>query len=256
VNRRITVAGVLALGFTAVLTAPAQAADSEETIYVPDDFVASLSDTRAGGDYAVEGTALHIWTAGTKDITGDGKDDDKVAEYLRTETPLSDVADDEPALEYQGTADYKGNPTITPPGFQLVVDLNDDGKKDGILVGETAYNGDWWLASATPSGDLDLTATAPGAGHGYAHAGTLEEWSDAYDDAVVTAFGFSLGSGVVADGRLEAINFAGTRYTFAEHTVLEGKGDCKSGGWATSTKPAFRNQGQCVSHFAAQGRTK
>ena len=76
--------------------------------------------------------------------------------------------------------------------------------------------------------------------------GALEEWSDAYDDAVISAFGFSLGSGVTADGLLEAINFAGTRYTFAEHTVLEGKADCKSGGWAKSTKPEFRNQGQCV----------
>lgn len=33
--------------------------------------------------------------------------------------------------------------------------------------------------------------------------------------------------------------------------ALSGKDDCKNGGWATSTKPHFKNQGDCVSHFAS-----
>jgi hypothetical protein len=33
--------------------------------------------------------------------------------------------------------------------------------------------------------------------------------------------------------------------------MLAGKDDCKNGGWASSTAPAFKNQGDCVSHFAS-----
>ena len=51
----------------------------------------------------------------------------------------------------------------------------------------------------------------------------------------------------------DAIDFAGTRYTFAKPVVLTSKEQCKNGGWATSTKPVFANQGACVSSFA---RTK
>jgi len=65
-----------------------------------------------------------------------------------------------------------------------------------------------------------------------------------------TAFGFSLGSGVKGDGVLNAINFAGTSYTFAMQTGLDGREACKKGGWETSSAPVFRNQGDCVSFFA------
>jgi hypothetical protein len=59
------------------------------------------------------------------------------------------------------------------------------------------------------------------------------------------------GSGVKGDGVLNAIDFAGTEYTFAESVKLTGKDQCKRGGWATSTSPEFRNQGECVSSFAS-----
>ena len=87
-------------------------------------------------------------------------------------------------------------------------------------------------------------------GSGSANHGTLDEWRTAFPDAEVVAFGFSLGSGVKGDGVLNAITFAGDRYTFAEHVVLESKDQCKKGGWERSTKPVFRNQGDCVSSFA------
>jgi hypothetical protein len=43
------------------------------------------------------------------------------------------------------------------------------------------------------------------------------------------------------------------RVDFDFHVVLPSKGACKDGGWATSTLPVFRNQGECVSHFEAGG---
>ena len=134
-----------------------------------------------------------------------------------------------------------------------MVDFNDDGTRDGILIGEPGvYGTDWWLNNAAAA---FVKAGAPvnggGSGSGSAWHGTLAQWRTAFPAAEVDAFGFSLGSGVKGDGVLNAITFAGTRYTFAEHTVLTGKDECKGGGWATSTKPAFRNQGECVSSFVS-----
>ena len=102
------------------------------------------------------------------------------------------------------------------PGFQLVVDFNGDGTNDGILVG------------------------------------TLDAWRTSFPNAVVSAFGFSLGSGVYADGVLNALQFNGDRYTFAKSVVLTSKSECTKDGWVTSTAPVFRNQGDCTRFFASR----
>ena len=236
-NRRLGLVGAAALGLALTLAAPVSAgAAGAGVLYVPDDFVPALSDTRATGHHDVVATGLRIWTEGTTRS-------DKVAEYVATDTALAGIG--EPSLEYRPTSG------TTSPGFQLVVDLDDDGDVDGILVGETVYGNDWWLANG--ANDVPL-AGAPShtGGSGSVNHGTLDQWRLAFPGAVVTAFGFSLGSGVLGDGVLEAITFDGTRYTFGEHVVLSGAGACKDGGWATSTKPEFRNQGQCVSSFVSQ----
>jgi hypothetical protein len=205
------------------------------TISVPNDFVHRLSDTRATGHYEVVGTGLHIWTEGSTST-------DKVAEYVATSTPLSDATDT--ALNYTA---YSGN---TPPGAQLVVDFGRDGTADGILVGEPIYGGDWWLSNGSEQFVKDGAPSHEG-GSGSVNHGTLQQWVAAFPDATVKAFGFSLGSGVLGDGVLNSITFAGDTYTFAESAGRTSKDHCKDGGWATSTNPVFKNQGDCVSHFAA-----
>ena len=113
--------------------APASAADAG-TISVPDGFVTALSDTRATGHYEVVGTGLHLWTDGS---TGT----DKVAEYVATSTPLADAG--EPSLDYTSASGGV-------PGAQLVVDFDNDGAADGILVGEPAsYGNDWWASNGS-----------------------------------------------------------------------------------------------------------
>jgi hypothetical protein len=87
-------------------------------------------------------------------------------------------------------------------------------------------------------------------GSGSANHGTLAQWRVAFPNAIVTAYGFSLGSGVKGDGVIDAVEFAGTRHTFARHVVLTGSSACKNDGWRTSTRPVFENQGDCVSYFA------
>jgi len=222
--------------FSVAAATPAVSAGAG-TIQVPSDFDRAYSDTRATGHYEVVGTGLHVWTEGATST-------DKVAEYVDTATPLA--ATGEPALEYTPTSG------TVPPGFQLVVDFDNNGTPDGILVGEPTYYGnDWWASNGSAQFVKDGAPSHTG-GSGSANHGTLDQWRAAFPDAVVKAFGFSLGSGVKGDGVINAIDFAGTRYTFAADVVLTGKDDCKNGGWATSTMPAFKNQGDCVSHFATQ----
>jgi hypothetical protein len=243
--------GAVALGLSVFLAVPAAHAAGpttapaapSTTIYVPSGFDQQLQDTRAHGHYEVVDAGLHIWTDGNADVGADGKNSDKVAEYVDTNTPLSAVK--KPSLDFT-QPDGSTAPGI--PGYQLVVDLDGNGTPDGILVGEPgAYGDDWWLTK--PWTDVDLT-NAPGAAFGYDHAGSLGTWSGDFTSANVLAFGFSLGSGVLGDGTLNAINFAGARYTFANDVVVTTKDGCKNGGWATSTAPVYKNQGECVSHFA------
>jgi hypothetical protein len=236
VKRTIGLGGALALGITTVLLATPALAAGTGVIHVPSDFDRALSDTRATGHYEVQSTGgLHVWTTGSTST-------DKVAEYVDTLVPLADVG--EPALDYTATSG------TTPPGFQLVIDFDDDGSTDGILVGEpTFYGANWWLNNAA---DADVKANAPhsGGGAGSGFYGTLAEWRTNFSDAQVKAFGFSLGSGVYGDGVINAINFNNTRYTFAADVVLTSKDQCKDGGWATSYPTTYKNQGECVSSFA------
>jgi hypothetical protein len=221
----------------AALLATAQFAGAAgtATILVPNDFVPGLSDTRDTGHYEVVGTGLRVWTEGSTST-------DKVAEYVATSTPLANSG--EPSLEY--TPAVLGS---TPPGFQLVVDFDNDGVADGILVGEHVYGNDWWASNGSAP-FVKVGAPLHTGGFGSLNHGTLADWRSAFPNANVQAFGFSLGSGVKGDYLINAINFAGTRYTFAKPVVLTSKEQCKGGGWATSTSPVFKNQGDCVSSFA------
>jgi hypothetical protein len=240
---KLHLAGIAALTMVAggFFGTPASAAGN--VIYVPDDFNPALSDTRATGHVEVVGSALHAYTTPNTALPGDPSTN-KVAEYVDTMEPLAGVG--EPSLEQT----YNSGSTIAP-GFQLVVDFNGDGTDDGILVGEPTapgYGNNWWLNnSAQPF----VKAGAPhtGGGFGSPNYGTLDEWRASFPNANVVAFGFALGSGVTGDWTINAITFAGNRYTFATHTVLTSKDQCKNGGWATSTKPVFKNQGECVSSF-------
>ena len=230
--------GIAAAGLAAsvmTLSGPAFSAGAG-TIHVPSDFVKALSDTRATGHYEVVGTGLRVWTEGSTST-------DKVAEYVATSTPLA--ATGEPALEYTPTTG-----TI-PPGFQQVVDFDgngtgrrDPGRRDALrqrLVGQQR------LRTVRQGRRLPPTSPAPAA------PTTAPSTSGAQRSRTPTsmAFGFSLGSGVYGDGVINALDFAGTRYTFVKDVKLTSKDQCKNGGWATSTQPVFKNQGDCVSSFAS-----
>ena len=76
---------------------------------------------------------------------------------MDTSTPLAGVG--EPSLDYTPTTG-----TI-PPGYQLIVDFDDDGTIDGILVGEpTVYGNDWWLNNGAEQFVKDGRPHTPAAG--------------------------------------------------------------------------------------------
>jgi hypothetical protein len=247
--KKSLLAGATAAALSVLFAVPAQAAEAAGTIFVPDAFDSSLSDTRANGSYEVDGSSLHLRT--NTGLAGASTSLNKVAEYVPTDTLLSGIG--EPTLDYTTGSGLA-------VGYQLVVDLDGDGDNDGILVGETLYQDPatgatiWWLgghATFPVNVPTGTTASAHPAGTGSAHDGTLEQWRAVYPDAVVTAFGFSLGSGRASEGTLHSITFNGTEYTFTAPVVLKSKDECKDGGWATSTAPVFKNQGECVSSFAS-----
>ncbi len=187
-------------GLAAALAAAPALAAGPSTITVRDDFVEALSGTRATGHYEVVGTGLRLWTEGSTST-------DEVTEHVARSTALA--ATGEPSLDFTDTT---GGGV---PAAQLVVDFDADGEADGTLVGEEVRGDVWWLDDGAEPFVKD-GAPVTGGGSGSAWHGTLEQWRDAFPIANLTAFGFSLRPGGQVDGVLHAIDFAGTRYTFAE----------------------------------------
>src|SRR5690606_14934730 len=121
----------------------------------------------------------------------------KAAGYLPVDLPLADVG--EPEIDWLGGG--------AVPGIQLTVDLDDDGVAEGNLVIEEAEAPYWWTRAPSWSGldyDTSQGLTKPVPNRWY---GTPDQWLTTYPDARVIRIGYSLGSGVLADGVLASITF-------------------------------------------------
>ena len=79
-------------------------------------------------------------------------------------------------------------------------------------------------------------------------------------NAVVVQYGVNVGSnnpGYVVN--TDAFNFNGTVYNFELFNTPQDKDQCKGGGWMNLTDnngSSFKNQGDCVSYVATQGKNK
>ncbi len=95
------------------------------------------------------------------------------------------------------------------PGYNLLVDLDGNAATPGYvtLVKENGlYGGEWWNNSAAVKG------VEPGLG--YAHLGTIQEYSDANPDAQILGFGYSLGRGPSGDAVIRSITFGCNIFEF------------------------------------------
>ena len=100
------------------------------------------------------------------------------------------------------------------PSVQLVTDFDNDGTADGILVGETVYGHDWWVPDSAAAFVKDRRPAARRRLRLHNH-GTLPEWRAAFPNAKILLAGWSLGSGAVGDGVINAITVGLTKYTFS-----------------------------------------
>lgn len=161
-----------------------------------------LDDTRSAGHNAITGDGIHVYT-------DDATSNAKATGYLPVNYPLSGNGSQTIAQSMEWTQ----NSGTVAPGLQLVVDFNNDGVYDGILVGESVYGNNWWLTNGSQSFVKDA-APHTGGGNGSNWFGTINDWLTAFPAAQVKYVGYSLGSGVHADGLIKSMTFGCTQYRF------------------------------------------
>jgi hypothetical protein len=150
----------------------------------------SLSETRSGGHNDLVENGLHVWTDSNTSL-------DKAAGYYPTNFSLQQAG--VPSIEFEAF-------TGTRPGLQLVVDKDNNGSIDGILVYEPwAYTEGYYWSNA----NFGINS-----GAGYTSYGTLNEYLTANPNAKVLAIGYSLGSGVKGDAVITKITAGCVVYTF------------------------------------------
>lgn len=191
-----TWSGDLGKYFACLSVEPCEAISGPELVNSDTQF-ADYQDTRASGHYEFTPTGLHIWTT-------DATSQAKVAWYHSVDYPLSQVG--APSMDYTSTNGID-------PGLQLAVDFDNNGTVDGILVGESVYGNNWWLSNSAQA-FVKTGAPHNGGGYGSQWYGTLDEWLTYFPSAHVKAVGFSLGSGVLADGTLHSLTFGCHKWVF------------------------------------------
>ena len=195
------------------------------------------------------------------------EDDNQARAELGTEVevPLAEVGE----LDYW-TYQPDGNPGIAGVAYKMLVTFDDgwtflvfepywqnDTGDPAPVEGqewqhwENIENGNWW--SSRTSGGLD-------AGFGGPPFYTLDDVLEEQPDATVEFIQLGIGShnpdwNVLTDG----MTFNGITYDFEPAPVEEAdKAACKDGGWTDEDlhEREFRNQGDCVSFYASDGRTR
>lgn len=195
-RRATAVAGTLvaALAATTFSALPAQAAAADAGSVVSDSLASwYLGETRTAGHNTLVANGLHVWT----EESANGNQQSKAAAYRGISVPLDSLG--EPSIEF---ASYTG----VRPSIQLGVDKDGNGTWDGYVVGEPWAYGDgaWWSSK-----DFGISS-----GMGYTSFGTLADFRAANPHAVVTSFGYSLGSGVIGDAVISKLSVANVDYTF------------------------------------------
>ena len=96
-------------------------------------------------------------------------------------------------------------------------------------------------------------ALVPGAGGPPLY--TLQQVQATCPEAGVLGIGVNVGSNNPSyDIGVDGVQFNDTTYNFEIGTAPTSKDDCKDGGWQSFNDPAFKNQGDCVSYFATDGK--
>jgi hypothetical protein len=160
------------------------------------------SDTRAKGHNEITASGIRVYTEDASSLS-------KATGYRVVNYPLS--ANGSQAIAQ--SIDWTQQTGTQAPGLQLVVDFDNDGSTDGILVGEVAYGNSWWLTNGSKQFVKD-NAPRTGGGNGSNWFGSVNEWLTSFPAAQVKEVGYSLGSGVYAGGVLGSMTFGCNTYQF------------------------------------------
>ena len=224
-------------------TAPVGAGSFEFNI--PENGKVTLSTNTVAGQLlsAVDAVSYSTYRAGTSTMPG------FVVPALNMEICVGGVVNGvcagyatlvwEPVYAYGTTAN--GNNPIVNDTWQTWNAL------DHTSVG---YTGGWWS-----------TRLIPGVTSAFSSFVSLAEIQAANPNAVILSLGVNVGHGPggTFNGNADALTLglgtSTTVYNFEHAITLVGKDECKDGGWMTSTSTTFKNQGDCVSFFASDGKT-
>ncbi len=270
--------GAMAAGL--LVAAPAMAATTNVAVYPGNtDGWTFANDQVPGGPATgtfVNGPETPPMGTGSAQLTTAGPTDGQILykEMLKG-TKLTDLTE----LKYSTYQSDPNSSNATAIALQLVIDkdvTDTDNAFQGRLVYEP-YNNN---GGSVPAGEwtewnalggvfwLSRSATNFGGFCPQADPCTLAELTEEYSNIGIhpTLGGlvFKAGSGWTNpfSGNVDALKIgtAGntTVYNFEAvepPVVLTSKDACKNGGWKTSTDPVFKNQGDCVSHFASKKNT-
>ena len=175
-----------------------------------------LSESRSQGSSTLTPSGLALKTVNNP--AGNGSPDQrKAAGYYATDFALANAGT-------ESIADRMTYTTVSgiAPGLQMKADFDNDGTIDAILVGEAVYGNDWWVSDSAKQFVKDNAPSHAG-GSGSTNHGTLNAWLAAFPNARVKAIGYSLGSGVTAEGTINSLDFGCTTFTFALDTTSPSK---------------------------------
>ena len=155
--------------------------------------------------------------------TRPGADYDYVEGALKTTTTTSASklqgarAVDIPILKYGGSfaMDFEFTSGTIEPGINIVIDRDNNGTNDVTLVAEPNVAGYLTFWTNTP-GYLPAST----GGQGGAYAGDQSDLAELWPDAHVKVEKFSLGSGVVTDGKIISWSTPCNTYTYDFKTVI------------------------------------
>jgi hypothetical protein len=152
-----------------------------------------------------------------------------------------------PTLALSLQFDVRYHPTDVAYGGRLVFEPYQSGTVGSGWQHNDALAGVWWASKTTLAGSNGLCPQASPC----TWAQVLTNWPDAAmsEKLLLKAGGNWQASSYNGDAVRIGVSGDNTTYDFEQDVTLTSKDACKNGGWATSTAPTYRNQGECVSSF-------
>ena len=223
----------------------------------------STADTRLGGAVSFVADSTAPAGSGALQLTTDATTFAK-AQYLHAASdPLAKVTD----FSYytkQNSAPFSGaDPSYQIPvhltgtsGFTTLVFEPYQNPLEGAVIPGVwqkwdVANGLFWSSRTVACSNGTVVGT-PGGPASY----TLSQIESLCPSAVTLGFGVNIGSNNPSyNVETDLVTYNGTAYDFEPTLTPTSKDACKDGGWSTFNTPAFKNQGDCVSYIASNGKS-